>query len=53
MIYNESDIFEEIPGDDENCVMKIPPEIASMINLSIGDTLIVTVENNAIVLKKG
>ena len=27
LIFNVEDIFEDIPGDPDNVIMKIPPEI--------------------------
>lgn len=53
MLYNVEDIFEDIPGDDNYCIMKLPPEIISALNLSEGDKVIITVENDTIYIKKG
>ena len=50
--FNVEDIFEDIPGDPDNIMMKIPPEICELQGWKEGDTLDVTVENGAIVIKK-
>lgn len=50
--YNVEEIFEEIPGDPDNVIMKIPPEILEQNKWKEGDTLTVTIEDNAIVLSK-
>jgi formylmethanofuran dehydrogenase subunit D len=46
------DIFEDIPGDPENVMMKIPPEICEQNGWKEGDTLNIVVENGAIVITK-
>lgn len=46
------DIFEEIPGDEDNVIMKIPPEISEYLNLNEGDTVNITVENEQLIIKK-
>jgi formylmethanofuran dehydrogenase subunit D len=46
------EIFEDIPGDPENVMMKIPPEICEAQGWKEGDTLNVKVENGAIVISK-
>ena len=37
--YNVTDIFEEIPEDPKNMLMKLPPEICQEIGLIPGDTV--------------
>jgi hypothetical protein len=46
------EIFEGIPGDPDNVMMKIPPEICEAQGWKEGDTLNVKVENGAIVISK-
>jgi formylmethanofuran dehydrogenase subunit D len=46
------EIFEDIPGDPDNVMMKIPPEICEAQGWKEGDTLNVKVENGAIVISK-
>lgn len=37
--YCVEEIFEDIPGDEENLLMKIPPEICKELGWEPGDTL--------------
>jgi hypothetical protein len=46
------EIFEDIPGDPDNVMMKIPPEICEAQGWKEGDTLNIKVENGAIVISK-
>lgn len=46
------EIFEEIPGDPDNVVMKIPDEICQKLNWISGDTINIKVQDGAIVLSK-
>jgi len=52
MIYNYEEIFEDIPGDEENILMKIPPEICEQQGWIEGDTLKILVENGAMIISK-
>ena len=38
-IYNADDIFQDIPGDDKNVTMTIPPEILEAQGWKEGDNL--------------
>jgi formylmethanofuran dehydrogenase subunit D len=46
------EIFEDIPGDPDNVIMKIPPEICEAQGWKEGDTLNIKVEDGAIVISK-
>ena len=46
------EIFEDIPGDPDNVIMKIPPEICEAQGWVEGDTLNVKVENGALIITK-
>ncbi len=46
------EIFEDIPGDPDNVMMKIPPEILERNGWKEGDTLNIKVEDGAIVISK-
>jgi hypothetical protein len=46
------DIFEDIPGDPDNVIMKIPPEILERNGWNEGDTLDITIEDGAILIQK-
>ena len=50
--FKAEEIFEDIPGDPDNVMMKIPPEICEAQGWKEGDTLNVKVENGAIVISK-
>ena len=52
LTFKAEEIFEDIPGDPDNVMMKIPPEICESQGWKEGDTLNVKVENGAIVISK-
>lgn len=52
MSFKVEDIFEDIPGDPDNVIMKIPPEVCEAQGWKEGDTLDITVENGTIIIKK-
>lgn len=50
--YKVEEIFEEIPGDPDNVIMNIPPEICEEQGWKEGDQLTIKVEDGALVLTK-
>jgi len=46
------EIFEDIPGDPDNVLMKIPPAVLEHNGWKEGDTLNITVEDGAILIEK-
>jgi AbrB family looped-hinge helix DNA binding protein len=52
LTFNAEDIFEEIPGDPDNVLFKIPPEICEQLNLKPGDTVNITSEDGCLIIKK-
>lgn len=52
IFYNADEIFEDIPGDDNNVTMKIPPEIYEKMGWVEGDRIKVTVNDGIITLTK-
>ncbi len=51
--YKAEDIFQDIPGDDKNVLMTIPPEISNRMGWKEGDTLHIKVlEDGAISIQK-
>ena len=50
--FSFEDLFEDIPGDPDNVLFKIPPEICELQGWKEGDTLTVKVEDGAIVISK-
>jgi hypothetical protein len=52
LTFKVDDIFEDIPGDPDNVIMKIPPEIIEHTGWKEGDTLDIEIEDGAIIIKK-
>lgn len=52
LTFKAEEIFEDIPGDSDNVIMKIPPEILERNGWKEGDTLNIEVEDGAIVITK-
>lgn len=52
LTFNVEDIFEDIPGDPDNVLMKIPPEICERNGWKEGDELTISLQDNAIVIFK-
>jgi hypothetical protein len=51
-IFTAEDIFQDIPGDSENCMMKFPPEVLELTGWKEGDILDIKVEDGKIVVTK-
>jgi len=52
LTFNVEEIFEEIPGDPNNVIMKFPPEVLESTGWQEGDELEVTIEDGAISVRK-
>lgn len=52
LIFSAEDIFEEIPGDPDNVMMKFPDEVLKLMGWKEGDVLDINVEDGKIVVKK-
>jgi len=52
LTFKVEEIFEDIPGDPDNVIMRIPPEILEHNGWNTGDTLNIEIEDNAIVISK-
>jgi hypothetical protein len=50
--YLVEEIFEDIPGDPDNVMMKLPPELLERNGWKEGDTLNITIEDGAILIEK-
>ena len=50
--FKAEEIFEEIPGDPDNVIMKFPPEVIEKTGWKEGDMLNIKVEDGAIVVTK-
>lgn len=52
LTYTVEELFEDIPDDSENVMMKIPPEICEQQGWVEGDTLSIVVENGKMIISK-
>lgn len=52
MTFKAEEIFEEIPGDPDNVILKFPPELLEQVGWKEGDTLNIELEEGAIVISK-
>jgi len=50
--YTVEELFEDIPDDPDNVIMKLPPEICEAQGWVEGDTINIKVEDGAMVLSK-
>lgn len=50
--FSAEDIFEDIPGDPDNVMLKFPPELLEQTGWKEGDTLNITLENGALLISK-
>jgi formylmethanofuran dehydrogenase subunit D len=51
-IYNTEDIFEDIPGDPDNVIMKFPEELLKEVGWKEGDTLDIKIEDGSVTVTK-
>ena len=51
-IFTAEDIFQEIPGDPDNVMMKFPDEVLALTGWKEGDTLDIKVEDGKIIVTK-
>jgi hypothetical protein len=50
--FKAEDIFEDIPGDPDNVILKFPPKVLEQTGWKEGDTLTVSVVDGAISISK-
>lgn len=50
--YKVEDIFEDIPGDPDHVIFKIPPEICEELGWKEGDVLNIEATDGIISIKK-
>lgn len=50
--YTVEELFEDIEGDPENIIMKLPPEICEAQGWVEGDTINIEVKDGAMILSK-
>lgn len=51
-IFTAEDIFQEIPGDPDNVMLKFPDEVLALTGWKEGDILDIKLEDGKIVIKK-
>jgi frataxin-like iron-binding protein CyaY len=51
-IFTAEDIFEEIPDDPENVLMKIPDEVLKIAGWKEGDVLNIKIEDGKLLINK-
>jgi hypothetical protein len=50
--YLVDDLFEDIPGDPDNVLFNIPPEICEQAGFQPGDTVNIKVEDGKMIIFK-
>jgi hypothetical protein len=50
--FNAEEIFEEIPGDPDNVILKFPPEMLESTGWKEGDTLNIQIEEGKLIITK-
>jgi hypothetical protein len=51
-VFTAEDIFQEIPGDPDNVMMKFPDEVLALTGWKEGDTLDIKIEDGKIIVNK-
>lgn len=51
-IYTAEELFEDIPGDPDNVILKIPPEICESLGWVESDEVCISVEKGKLIIKK-
>lgn len=51
-IFTAEEIFQDIPGDPDNVMMKFPDEVLKLTGWKEGDTLDIKVEDGKIIVTK-
>ena len=51
-VFTAEDIFQDIPGDSENVMMKFPDEVLALTGWKEGDTLDIKIEDGKIIVNK-
>jgi hypothetical protein len=52
LTFSAEEIFEEIPGDPDNVILKFPPEVLAATGWKEGDNLTIKLEEGALVVTK-
>ncbi len=51
-VFTAEDIFQDIPGDPDNVLMKFPDEVLALTGWKEGDILDIKIEDGKIVITK-
>jgi hypothetical protein len=51
-VFNYEDIFEDIPGDPDNILLKFPPEMLEETGWKEGDTIKIEIVNGSLHISK-
>jgi len=51
-VFTAEDIFQDIPGDPDNVMMKFPDEVLALTGWKEGDTLDIKIEDGKIIVNK-
>ena len=51
-VFTAEDIFQDIPGDPDNVLMKFPDEVLALTGWKEGDTLDIKIEDGKIIVNK-
>ena len=51
-IFTAEEIFQDIPGDPDNVLMKFPDEVLALAGWKEGDTLDIKIEDGKIIVNK-
>ena len=51
-IFTAEEIFQDIPGDPDNVLMKFPDEVLALAGWKEGDTLDIKLEDGKIIVNK-
>lgn len=52
LTFKAEDIFEDIPGDPDNVIMKLPPSICEQQGWKEGDVMNISVEDGVMIISK-
>ena len=52
LTYTVDELFEDIPGDPDNVIMKLPTEVCEQQGWKEGDTINIEVKDGAMILSK-
>ena len=51
-VYTYEEVFEDDPENPENTLVTLPPEVMKKAGINIGDTVVISIENGSLLIKK-